>query len=126
MPALILIYSAMDIAAGLAGTEVSSKRRFVKWVDRYIAPGKALSCTAVDLYGARCGLSHGSSPVSDLSQRGEAKQIVYCWGESNPDKLRELISIGQWNRYIVVHADELLKATRAAVERFFSGSHKKT
>jgi hypothetical protein len=121
IPALILIYSAMDIAAGLARTEVSSKRKFEKWIDQYVAPEKTLSCTARDLYGARCGLSHGFSPVSDLSQRKEVKQILYSWGHSNPEKLRELISRPQMNHYIVIHADELLKAACGAVENFLQG-----
>jgi hypothetical protein len=121
IPALILLYSAMDIAAGLARTEVSSKRRFVKWVDDYMAPERRLSCRALDLYGARCGLLHGSSPVSDLSQRGEVKQILYSWGKSGPKKLRELIGRAQMDHYVVIHADELLNAARHAVENFLHG-----
>ena len=35
IPALMLLYSAIDIAAGLGSpdTEISGKKRFVKWVD---------------------------------------------------------------------------------------------
>lgn len=126
IPALILLYSAIDIAAGLASTVtgVSGKQQFLKWVNRYMAPEKNLSCTALDLYGARCGSVHGFTPVSTLSQRGQARQVLYVLGKSNPAKLRELISIAHMDHYVVIHADLLLKAARTAVERFLRDARK--
>jgi hypothetical protein len=123
IPTLILLYSAIDIAAGLASTDTEQKvgKRFVRWVNDYIVPEKSLGCTAQDLYGARCGLSHSFSPISDLSQSRKAKQVLYSWGKSNPAKLREMISRmrkDDKDDYVVIHADGLLKAARDAIENF--------
>jgi hypothetical protein len=122
IPSLILLYSAIDIAAGLASTDMEKVgKRFEKWVNHYIAPEQSLGCTARDLFGARCGLSHSFSPVSTLSQNGKAKQVLYSWGKSNPEKLRELISLPQMDHYVVIHADGLLNAARQGVENFLNG-----
>ncbi len=120
IPALMLLYSAIDIAAGLVSLdpEPRVRKEFVRWVDRYMAPEKSLSCTAHDLYGARCGLVHSVSPVSGLSKKGQARQILYALGESEPAKLRQLNSLVHMDHYIVVHVDDLLKAVRLAVEGF--------
>jgi hypothetical protein len=119
VPALMLVYSAIDIAAGLAGadSEPSGRKGFAKWVNRYIAPQQTLSCSAVDLYGARCGLVHGFSPVSGLSQKQVAKRIVYALGDSEADKLRRVNSLGQMD-YLVIHAGDLIKAVRTGVEAY--------
>ncbi len=120
LPALMLLYSAIDIAAGLVSTdaEPSVRKGFVSWVNRHMAREKNLSCTAHDLYGARCGLLHGASPVSGLSRKGQARQVLYAWGKSEPAKLRQLTALAQMDRYVVVHINDLLKAVRLAVEGF--------
>lgn len=122
VPALILIYSGIDIVVGLA-TDVPDGRNettknFVKWVNRYVAPQKTLSCTAEDLYGARCGVVHGFTPISDLSTKGHVKQIYYAHGKSSEAKLKELISLGRMTDRVAIHTDQLMAAVREGIKRF--------
>src|SRR5438477_12737481 len=57
LPCLMLLYSGIDVIASLeAGT--ASRSAFTKWVNRYVLKSTSLSCTASDLYGARCGILH--------------------------------------------------------------------
>ena len=126
IPALVLLYSAIDIAAGLASEnpKIRDGKRFMKWVNHYMAPEKSLSCTALELYGARCGLVHGFGPVSDLSQKGRTKQILYAEGESYAAKLLELTALSQIDSYVVVHVDDLFKAVREGIEVFLDDAAK--
>ena len=120
IPALVLLYSAIDIAAGLASdnADISSKKRFVKWVNRYMAPHARLACSAQDLYGARCGMVHSFAAESSLSRRGEAKQILYAYGESDAAKLHEMIALAQMDYCLVIHSDDLFKAVRESIQAF--------
>jgi hypothetical protein len=124
--ALVLLYSAIDIAAGLASenTDISGKKRFVKWVNRYMAPHISLACSAHDLYGARCGMVHSFAAESSLSRKGEAKQILYAYGESDAAKLREMITLAQIDYCLVVHSDDLFKAVRGGIQAFLDDAAK--
>ena len=80
--ALTLIYSAVDALAALTRErqEVRATRKeFVTWVSGYLLPELGIELTALDVYGARCGIVHTYAPTSDLSKSGEAKLIVYRW-----------------------------------------------
>lgn len=120
IPALVLLYSAIDIAAWLASdnADISSKKRFVKWVNRYMAPHTRLACSAQDLYGARCGMVHSFAAESSLSRRGEAKQILYAYGESDAAKLHEMIAFAEIDYFLVVYSDDLFKAVREGIQAF--------
>ena len=124
IPALVLLYSAIDIAAGLASDnpDINGKEHFVKWVNRYIAPRIRLSCSALDLYGARCGLVHTFGAESTLRKKGRAKQIHYAYGESDPAKLRKLAALAQIDFCVVVHTDDLFEAVREGVEAFLDAA----
>src|SRR6185295_5604635 len=75
-PALILIYSAIDTAGWLDSNDQSSTRNsFIDWTNRYLLSTGALSCTALDLYAARCGLLHTFTPNSKLSSDKKARRI---------------------------------------------------
>ncbi len=85
-PSLILLYSAIDIAAGLASPEPgpTGQKHFVAWAVRYMNPKAKLSCTPVELYGARCGIVHGFSPASGLSRKPDvAKDPRRIWSEGS-------------------------------------------
>ena len=124
VPALVLLYSAIDIAAGLASEapNAAGKQPFVKWVNRYMAVHDRLGCTALDLYGARCGLVHGFGSASTLSQSGKAKQILYAQGASDAAKLREIAAFSKID-YVVVHAANLLNTVRESVESFLDDAY---
>src|SRR5437870_4084436 len=77
LPALILIYAGIDTAGWLASAKpsVEVRCRFCRWVERWLLPAKPLGCTALDLYGARCGILHTFTSDSDLSRQGKARRI---------------------------------------------------
>ena len=82
--ALVLLYSGIDtfgLLAAPSGTDKATRCTFVDWCDNYIASrlqsvdGERVS--GLDLYGARCGVLHTSTPVSDLGRKGETHEIWY-------------------------------------------------
>jgi hypothetical protein len=82
--ALALIYSGIDTLGLLdAPPSVSDATRstFMPWCETYIIPrvqsveGDPL--TAIDLYAARCGVLHTSTPASNLGRKGDAREIWY-------------------------------------------------
>lgn len=83
LPALMLTYSAIDIAGWLDSTGSEQVNvTFTRWVNSYMLPAKSLPCSALDLYGARCGLLHTLTSTSRLSGQGKAKHLAYAWGGS--------------------------------------------
>ena len=79
MPALILIYSGIDIMAALGrprDKDEATRSDFIEWCDSFMLNGSELSCTAIDLYAARCGIVHTYTMNSRLSKQGKAKEIV--------------------------------------------------
>jgi hypothetical protein len=69
LPALALLYAGLDIVASLErAPDERPKPAFLRWVNSYMKPDERLGCTAVELYGARCGILHASSAESDLSR----------------------------------------------------------
>jgi hypothetical protein len=122
IPALTLLYSVVDVAAGLSNREMqqrAGRHAFIKWVDKYVVPDSTLGCTALDLYAARCGLVHGFSATSDLSAAGKARRIVYAWAPSQVGKLRELSRIAG-PQYVAIQGDDFCARTREAVAEFSS------
>lgn len=88
LPALILLYSAIDAVAALElRTGERTKSAFTRWVEHYMNLNE-LGCTALELYSARCGILHGFSGSSDLSQAGKARVIVYAWGSYPVEAVR--------------------------------------
>lgn len=93
IPSLILIYSAIDSYSHL--TEKSSKKGgkvFKAWVKKWMLSTYPLPVNEIDIYAARCGLLHEQVSGSDLSSKGKAKEIYYCWGNSKTEKLEKAIS----------------------------------
>jgi hypothetical protein len=83
---LVLLYSAIDTLGWLATvSDRASADSFREWVDTYMLPGSALSCTADDLWGARNGLLHTATPESTLSSQGKARQLWYYGGDRSED-----------------------------------------
>ena len=82
--ALALIYSGIDTLGLLdapPGVIDATRSTFMPWCETYIIPrvqsveGDPL--TAIDLYAARCGVLHASTPVSNLGRKGDAREIWY-------------------------------------------------
>jgi len=120
LPSLILIYSGIDIMAWLnlpSTRERNTRSDFIKWIDKYLLPNSELKCSADDLYGARCSIVHTYTAESDLSQRGDAKEIYYAWENRNSNELQQIINERQ-HQGIAVHIKELFDAFVKGVELF--------
>jgi hypothetical protein len=127
LPALLLAYTLIDIAGWLNSDEKSVKVRFTDWVEKYILPNSTLPCTALELYGARCGLLHNYSPTSDLSSAREVRRIFYTWRPSQVDDLVNLISLDvemkaklgkDAEQIVAVQAEDLLSALQTGIDKF--------
>jgi hypothetical protein len=78
LPALMLLYAAIDAMGWLArpaGAEQSGEH-FRDYVDRYVRKPTD-EATAMDLWGARCGILHEQTPESNASRMGRAQMITY-------------------------------------------------
>jgi hypothetical protein len=81
---LVLIYSGFDTFGLLAAPPNvldASGDTYKRWCEKYVLPRiksvEGASVTAIDLWGARCGVLHTSTPLSKLEREGKAHQIWY-------------------------------------------------
>jgi hypothetical protein len=119
-PALILIYSAIDTAGWLGSNDqFATRNSFIDWTNRYLLSTNTLSCTAIDLYAARCGLLHTFTPNSKLSSDKKARRICYAWGKSRGEDLQRTIDLAKTGTdYVAVKVEDLFAAWRSAVLAF--------
>jgi hypothetical protein len=118
LPTLVLLYSAIDVAAWLSNDDPTAKvgKRFMAWVDQYLLKAKSLRCTSADIYAARCGLVHRLAPDSDMSDQGKARLVCYAWGNRSADELQALtVRAGMADRYVCVQIEELYEAWQLGV-----------
>jgi hypothetical protein len=117
--AVTLIYTSIDALAALTRPLNSKRVRpsdFKKWVDDFLLAHVGSTITAADMYGARCGIVHTYSPVSDSSRNGDAKEIVYRWRDGHrPD---DPILAERAKNALVLEIEVLFEALQRAVESF--------
>ena len=121
MPALILLYSAIDITSWLASGYTSStvRERFTSWVDQYLLSAKRLGCTSLELYSARCGIVHTFTPDSQLANIEGIRRVAYAWGSAKSVDLQTLIEKTNWtDRLVAVHVEELFEGWRLGALAF--------
>ncbi|MGA7194967.1 MAG: hypothetical protein WBW94_15175 [Anaerolineales bacterium] len=106
---LVVLYSAIDTMAwvGLPSGDVTPKA-FINWADKYLLNAASLPCTAVDLYGARCGLVHSHSATSRGSKQGTARQIWYYGKDQSAKFIAN--QIGNRNDVVPVRLLDLILA----------------
>jgi len=112
LPCLTLLYSGIDVVASLERrSDEGTKAAFVRWVTEFLLKSYPLSCTALELYAARCGVVHAFSPESDLSQRGVTRRLIYAWGNAKKSDLAEAAQ--RLNRTdVAVQVEELIEGFR--------------
>lgn len=81
---LTIIYSGIDAFGLLAAAPAvldANRTTFKQWSEKYILPRlqtvEGTAITADDLYAARCGVLHTSTPLSSLEREGRACQLFY-------------------------------------------------
>jgi hypothetical protein len=122
LPALILLYSTIDIVSGLdrpPAKKTPTRDDFRAWVDAFLLPSSGLQCSSLDLYAARCGIIHTYSSESALSESGAAHQVFYAWGTSKADDLDLAIQRTSWKgKAVTVHVDRLVTAYKRGLQQF--------
>ena len=117
LPALTLIYTAVDVLAGLDRREdEGTQAAFRRWVDNYMVAG--LPCNSLDLYGARCAILHAFTAEADIHTRTPARQIYYAWGTGNAERLQETLRRTGSKDAIVLHLSVIRNAFVDGVARF--------
>jgi hypothetical protein len=114
MPALILLYSAIDSISWIASDDENQPvgKRFSIWVNTWMLQKYPLPCTANELYAARCGILHTLTPVSDLSEKKQVNQISYAWGTAKQKDLDESIKLLDYPSLVAVHIDDIFHSFR--------------
>jgi hypothetical protein len=120
LPALVLLYSAIDTTGWLdSPTSEATRDSFTKWVDDYLLKAKALGCTSLELYGARCGLLHTFSPDSRLSLERKARRFCYAWGTASAQEMQRAIDLtNKSTELVAVHVNDLYEGWRLALLAF--------
>ena len=82
--ALTIIYSGIDSFGLLAAPPDvldATRNTFKQWCEKYILPrvqsADDTPVTSADLWAARCGVLHTSTPLSTLERAGKARQVFY-------------------------------------------------
>jgi len=110
IPSLVLPYTGIEVIASLeARPHEGTKAYFVRWVDNYLLKQRSFSCTALDLYAARCGIVHTFRPDSDLYRSGKARRISYAWGTAEANKLESSMKALSFDSS-AVHLRDLIDA----------------
>lgn len=121
LPALILLYTAIDIISSLTrpkAQESTSGPIFKKWVSDYMLSNSGLPVTAQDIWAARCGLLHTSTVESDLSRGGNARHIHYVFDSKElADSLQKKTDPAM-SKNIVVSIPHLLAGYAQGILRF--------
>lgn len=118
MPCLIMLYSGLEIVARMGSNPGETTRRyFMRWVDKHILQKADFEVTAIDLYAARCGALHAFSPDSDLFKDGKARRIAYSWGTASVDKLRDSIRMTSHD-LAAVHLNTFICAFMSGIADF--------
>ena len=127
LPALVLLYSAIDVFASLVRPETepdTNGGHFKKWAEDYMIGPSRLLIGSEDLWGARCGLLHTHGPSSRGSRQGKAREVAYYRARAlTPDMQRDLESKlkSVWTRgQVPVDVDVLYGAFEDGVCRFFA------
>ena len=142
LPGLVLLYTGVESMAWLArpeGKKDSSSSDFIEWVDRYMLdiqafeawrdslfiaiekvefePPLRLTCTAKQLYAARCALIHSYTPDNVGTYWAEDKLVYFGHGvpaEERPESLEG----ADGKRYRPTNVFDLLEVFRRGVNLF--------
>ncbi len=124
MPALILIYTLIDTFAWVVfgEEEKSSRRRFERWAEKWVLSQGAISCSATELYAARCAVLHSLTSEAALTKSGEARQVAYAWGSASTAKLQTSIDAMRQKNIVALHIGELFEAVREGMAQVVEAS----
>ncbi|MGA9779255.1 MAG: hypothetical protein ACLPRE_02330 [Limisphaerales bacterium] len=122
-PALIVLYTAIDIFASLRRLETETDTNgnyFKKWIDDYMIAGLQRPFSSEDLWGARCGLLHTHTASSKASRQSKAQQLHYYRADGiiSPDQQRAFDSMARIHGKQFVDVDLLYADFIQGLRRF--------
>lgn len=92
---LIVMYSAID-SMGLLDAPPSQStangESFKNWVKKYLIPQGKFDFNDVDLWAARCSVLHTFTSISDLSNKGKARQVQYYSGPKDSPMAKAFVT----------------------------------
>ena len=92
-------------------------------MESYLLDDQRLSCTALELYAARCGLVHTLTPDSQLAAKG-IRRISYSWGNAKSRNLQRLINDSHLSdKTVAVQVEDLFKSWRSGILKFINEVH---
>lgn len=115
MPTLILLFTSIDALSALERRR-ASRSSFVAWVDKFLLAETPAPWTAWDLYAARCSILHTLTSDSGLTDKKQARPMLYAWGNADDAVLRRAVS-GLPTEFAVLHLDDLVSRFNHAVSR---------
>ena len=120
MPALVLIYTAIDTVSWIASEDENRLvgESFEAWVDKWMLSKYPLPCTSEELYAARCGILHTLTPNSRLTDKKGVRRIAYATGNANQTDLEESIRLLEYPGLVAVHVDDIFSSFRHGFEDF--------
>lgn len=119
-PALILIYTCIDVMATLSRPALTKKtgpRHFIAWAERHMNCQDRLGVSGLDLYAARCGIVHTGTTESSLSDDGRARRMSYAWGDRQRSEPMALMQ-KPGRATVVLRIEDLADALRAGIASF--------
>ena len=123
LPALILIYSTIDMLAHLnrpKNNQDGARKNYCIWCDKYILPNtEDIHCDSIDLYAARCALLHTYGYKAALTESGQARIVAYAWGDKSAKKMKlvtELTSFKDTASH--VHINKLAHGLSVGIDIF--------
>lgn len=124
MPALVLVFTLIDSFAWAISKKAKKATRetFEAWAQSLVIPNGQLSCTATELYAARCGVLHTLTSKADLHSVKGVRQVVYSWGPTKLDTLQKSIAVVNSEGFVGLHINELLEAVKGAIAKTFEAA----
>ena len=121
---LIVIYSTID-TCGLLGApprqKVATGGSFKAWVKKYLLNRPGIEFNETDLWSARCAVLHTFTSESDLSNSGQARQLLYYSGDKSQSHVQHLVAFTntyQGGTHLPVHYGDLCEAFFQALKAF--------
>jgi hypothetical protein len=125
LPALMLIYTAIDIVGGLERKKgEGTKASFIRFVDGYLLITKQLECTALELYAARCGILHAAAAESDLYKKGDVRLVIYAWGTAKVEDIKKAGEKIERHDTVAVHISDLIDAFKIGLAHYLEDVYK--
>jgi hypothetical protein len=121
---MTLIFSTID-AMGLLDsppTETrATKNTFKEWVKKYLLKNQGIQFNENDFYAARCSVLHTFTSKSDLSNKGEARQIQYFANLKNTPMEKVIIEATNDidnGAHVPAHIEDIFLAFSKGMDQF--------